>query len=71
MRRPEKKSVFRASRSPNRPALAVVILALGQIKRYVCDPSVDSNPGYSPIKAKIQVTDEELDKIVAYLKTLK
>jgi cytochrome c oxidase subunit 2 len=41
------------------------------IKHYVRDPNVDRVPGYPAIMPKIEVTDEELDKIVAYLETLK
>jgi cytochrome c oxidase subunit 2 len=41
------------------------------IKHYVRDPNVERIPGFQPIMPKIQVTDGELDKIVAYLETLK
>lgn len=41
------------------------------IKDYVRNPNVDRIPGYPPIMPKIQVTDQELDKMIAYLKTLK
>ncbi len=41
------------------------------IKFYVRNPNSDRIPGYEPVMPKLPVTDDDLDKIIAFLESLK
>jgi cytochrome c oxidase subunit II len=43
----------------------------GYVRRYVLDPNVDVIKGFAPIMPKIDLTDADLESILAYLETLR